>query len=342
MNIITGKNAQGKTNLLEAIFFNLTGYSYRTSNYKDLINWNSSIASVSTIILKDDIEHKQCVAINKDGEKKIKINEVEKKNKDIHHRVVIFTPNDLNLIKGSSAARRDFFDKEAGVLFGGYRNYIRRYNRVLINRNRLLKNTYNKNSNELKIWTEYLVQTGTDVLINRLKVLNKITPFTIKWHSIVTGNAEKLEIRYLSCLKIKKPLNKSDLKSQFLYSIESSYEEEIKKGYTVIGPHRDDIVFLVNGKNIKKFGSQGQHRTVILCLKLALISLYINEYRSTPILLMDDVFFELDKDRQKMLLYQIQKGVQTFITTNYFEDNLLDLDYNKYFIKDGNLSLVNN
>ena len=341
LNIITGKNAQGKTNLIEAIFFNLTGYSYRANSDKEVINWNSDYAKVTTVISKNNIDYKQSIVINKDGKKSIFVNNVKKKIRDVRSCVVLFTPNDLELIKGSSTARRNFLDKEAGFFFDKYQDCVRQYNRMLYHRNHLLKNIYDKKSHlELDAWTSQLVSLGTDVLLQRFEILKAIIPIAIKWHSIMTKDSEKLEIHYLSSVEIEGALNEFELKSKFLNALKHVREKEIKKGYTVIGPHRDDLIFLVNGKDVKIFGSQGQQRTVVLSLKLALISLYKNNYGLSPILLLDDVFFELDEDRQEMLLCQIEKGMQTFITTNNFKASSILKDCSEYIVENGRLSLI--
>lgn len=325
LNIITGKNAQGKTNLLEAIYFNLNGASFRATNDKDLINWRNDYSSVITVIENHNYQWKQTVAINQIGQKKFFINDVEKKKKELGHSgVVLFTPDDLALIKNSPQVRRKFLDQEIGPFHPGYRHHIQQYNKILSHRNQLLKNIRVKRESidMLELWDQQLVENGTNVLLARLAILKRIAPHIIKWYRVMTESKESLEIRYLSSLKIEPPIEAQKLKERYYQLLKINRHEEINKCQTLIGPHRDDIVFFINGKDARNFGSQGQQRTVVLSLKMAQVSLWSEENNTEPILLLDDVLFELDKYRQEMLLLKVQDNIQTFITTSQFAKDI--------------------
>lgn len=339
LNIITGKNAQGKTNLLEAIFFNLNGGSFRTNTDKDLIFWQKDYTNVVTVIENNNRRWKQAVAVNNTGQKKFFINGVEKKKKELGHSgVVLFTPDDLALIKSSPLVRRRFLDQEVGPFHPGYIYNIQQYNRVLTHRNRLLKNIRigKESSVMLEVWDEQLVSIGTSVLLGRLSILKKLAPYVIKWYRTMTDGKEELEIRYLSSLKIEAPIDENRLKTKFHQVLKESRSEEIKKCQTTAGPHRDDVIFFINGKDARNFGSQGQQRTIVLSLKMAQVSLWSEENNSKPILLLDDVLFELDKYRQEMLLLKIKEGIQTFITTSQFTNSIkLESDYKLFMVNNG-------
>lgn len=345
LNIITGENAQGKTNLLEAIFFNFNTYSYRANSLKDIIKWQEKNTKVLAIIKEKEQQYKQSVAINQVGKKKVLIDGVENKKKiPGHSGVILFTPDDLNLIKNTPLLRRKFLDQEVGFFHPEYISYLQEYNRLLVHRNHLLKNIkINKKNSILEtlvVWDEQLVNSGIKVLLTRLKILKKLVPLAVKWHRIITKNVENLEIRYLSSLKVPVPLDEKQLKIRFHQLIKEKRLEEIQRCQTMVGPHRDDLFFLINGKNAKFFGSQGQQKTIVLSLKLALVSLYTEQYHSEPILLLDDVLFELDQHRQKMLFSQIEKGMQTFITTNHFDHQLLfNANYDLYVVEKGKINI---
>ncbi|MEG6617226.1 DNA replication/repair protein RecF [Peptococcaceae bacterium 1198_IL3148] len=342
LNIITGQNAQGKTNLLEAIYFNLNGFSFRAAKDKELINWQSDYSNVIAIINNNQHQWKQTVAINDSGQKKFFINGVEKKKKELGHSgVVLFTPDDLALVKSSPQIRRKFLDQEIGPFTPGYIYHIQQYNKVISHRNRLLKSIrFKKESLDmLELWNQQLVELGTRVLLDRLAILKKMAPHIIKWYRVMTNGKENLEIRYLSSLKIEPPLDEIQIKNKFYQLLRNTRSEEVNKCQTLFGPHRDDIVFFINGKDARNYGSQGQQRTVVLSLKMAQVSLWAEEQHTEPILLLDDVLFELDRFRQEMLLSKVQQGIQTFITTSQLATNInLASDYKVYQVSDGVIS----
>ena len=343
LNIIIGKNAQGKTNLLEAIFFNINGCSFRAVNDKDVINWQNDYCSVTAVVENNGYKWKQTAAFHKTGSKKFFINGVEKKKKDLKSfGVVLFTPDDLTLIKNSPAVRRKFLDQEVGSFYNTYTDLISKYNKIVNQRNHLLKSirAAKENALLLDVWNQQLVDNGTSVLLLRLEILKKLAPIVKKWYYELTDGKEKLDLKYLSSLKIEAPADENSLKKRFYQVLNEIQTEEIKRCQTLVGPHRDDICFFVDDKNARSFGSQGQQRTIVLSLKLALMTLFNKEFNSNPIVLLDDVLFELDEVRQNMLLDKLNNGVQTFITANQFNQQILkDKNYRLFKTENGYLTL---
>lgn len=343
LNIIIGKNAQGKTNLLEAIFFNIHGCSFRAANDKDIINWQHDGCNVTTFMENNGYKWKQTVAFHKSGVKKFFINGVEKKKKDLNSLgVVLFTPDDLALIKNSPAVRRKFLDQEVGSFYNTYTDLISKYNKIVNQRNHLLKSIRagKESALLLDVYNQQLVDNGTSVLLLRLEILKKLAIIVKKWYYKLTDNKEKLDLKYLSSLKIEAQADEKSLKRRFYQVLNEIQSDEIKRCQTLVGPHRDDIHFFIDDKNARSFGSQGQQRTIVLSLKLALMTLYNKEFNTNPIVLLDDVLFELDQVRQKMLLDKINNGIQTFITANQFNEQILtDKKYKLFKIENGCFTL---
>lgn len=344
LNIIIGPNAQGKTNLLEAIFFNLKGYSYRTNDDKEVINWQNDYCNVTCLLENKGRKWQQSVALNKAGLKKYLINGVEKKRRDFSQvGVILFTPDDLELIKSSPAVRRKFIDHELGSFYSPYTHFIGKYNKILAQRNHLLKSikASKESTDMLELWNQQLVDNGTSVLLLRLAMLKKLAPIAKKCYYHLTDGYEMLDIKYLSSLKIDGRMEEDSLKKRFYQVLKQMHPQEVRRCQTLVGPHRDDINFLINGKDARAYGSQGQQRTIVLSLKLALMTLYLTEFNMQPIVLLDDVLFELDQKRQKMLLNITKQGIQTFITTNNLNSQILqDHDYQLIRIKEG--LIINN
>lgn len=337
LNIITGRNAQGKTNLLEAIFFNLNGRSFRATTDKDLIYWQQDHCNVVTMLAKDHRQWKQVVAINKSGQKKITINNVAKTRKELNHSgVILFTPDDLTLIKNSPQVRRRFLDQELAPFQVGYSHYYQQFSKALTHRNHLLRNIRagKESSAMLELWDKQLVENGINLLLARFSILKKLAPYAIRLYREIAK--ENLEIRYLSSLKIDPPVDEAQLIFKFNQLLKEVRPQEVARCQTLIGPHRDDIIFLINGQDARDFGSQGQQRTIVLSLKMALVLLSKEKHSDEPILLLDDVLFELDHYRQQVLLAKIKEGVQTFITTTKLPEKInLPNHYQLYTVDNG-------
>lgn len=315
LNVLVGANAQGKTNVLEAIFYAVIGKSFRTSKEKDLLKWGESFGSIEgsffngfrdvSVKILFDRERKKSVLI--DGVAIHKIGELLGRT-----CAVFFSPNELKLVKESPDERRKFMDIDISQTNKRYFYLLSRYEKILANRNKLLKNSDNIDyvKDTIDIWDRALVQTAKKIAFERAKFVENITPYTEKAQSYLSGGKEKIELKYISGCGVKLDEKFEENMDKLL---KKNLEKDFRFGYTTIGVHRDDIDIYLNGVEVKTFGSQGQQRTVALSLKLAElenINAITGEY---PILMLDDVFSELDSDRQKRLL-KFADRTQTFIT----------------------------
>ncbi|SHF44587.1 DNA replication and repair protein RecF [Desulforamulus putei DSM 12395] len=319
VNIITGPNAQGKTNLLEAIFYSLRGRSFRAERDKDIIRWQSE----QTILQTEAELNSRTFLLHwkiQEGNKKLLVNGAETPRSELDYLgVVLFCPEDLYLIKGSPQERRRFLDYDVGPLNPAYSRTWRQYARVLTQRNTLLKEIRDRRATReiLEIWDEQLYRHGAKVIFLRLQVLKKLIPIARRIHYELTRGDEELQAKYLSSLVLEPGLNEEQIYQIFAAASQKVRNMEIQRCQTLLGPHRDDLSLLINGIEAKTFGSQGQQRTVTLSLKLSQLELWFKEYGDYPLLLLDDVLFELDRNRQSMLLDRVLNRVQTFITASF-------------------------
>lgn len=340
VNIILGENAQGKTNLVESLYVLGFGKSFRTTQDKDLILMSEFFTHISAQISKEDRELQLDFKYNQQQKKEIKINEVplHKLSELIGEvNIVIFSPEDLQLIKGSPSLRRKYIDKSISQIYPYYYSLLVDYNKVLKQRNNLLKqkSVYDM----IDIWDEQLANLGSKIMSYRLDFLEKLKKICYDIHFKISQQREVLKIEYISNY-LPKNLGDSDvydkLYSGILKNLKTRLELDIRRGYTSVGPHRDDLLFYINDKESKKFGSQGQVRTIALSLKLSEIIIIKKLLNENPILILDDVLSELDQIRQNQLINYIS-DIQTFITTteinSILEDHLLDA--NIIQIKDG-------
>lgn len=324
-NILIGQNAQGKTNLLESIYLALTGKSFRTTREREAINWSSKFSAIHCQLETETRELKIKLLL-KPGQKKFLVNE------NIVHGyplgwpgVVLFTPDDLLLIKGSPQERRRFLDHELALFQSQYDHYFSRFNRIVFQRNNLLRDIRDKRAknNTLQAWNEQLGRYGARILFFRLELLKKFIPHLRQVHLKLTEGLENLEIKYHSSFKATNT-SEEELYNQYLEALEVVQEDEIARAQTLIGPHRDDLSFFLNGADAKTYGSQGQQRTIILTLKIAQILQWKNEVNEYPVLLLDDVLLELDQLRRQALLKHVTGNVQTFLTTTSRESLRID------------------
>lgn len=341
VNFITGMNAQGKTNILEAIYLGCTGRSFRTLKEKELIKWSSEHAQI-TCLFETDTRSIEVRILIKPGQKHIEVNGSSIKGYPLGWPgMVLFTPDDLTMVKGSPGERRRFLDFEIGPFHPRYRHYLSRYNRVLAQRNNLLKDIREKRAerDSLQAWDEQFCLYGSKILSIRLELLKKLIPDIRSLHRQLTGEIEEIDIRYLSSLNISGIKNEEDIYLRFKSELEGLAKEEIEKVHTLIGPHRDDFSILLNGSEARVYGSQGQQRTIVLTLKLSQILQWHNEISEYPILLLDDVLFELDSSRRESLLQRIHGQVQTFVTTTGVEKFDFNISNGSKFYKvsEGNI-----
>jgi DNA replication and repair protein RecF len=324
VNIIVGPNAQGKTNLLEAIFVLALTKSHRTHHDKELIQWEAPHTLLHAEIDKKYGSIQLDLTIASQG-KKAKINGLEQRklsNFIGSLNVVMFAPEDLEIVKGSPSVRRRFLDMEIGQVYPAYLHDLSQYLKILAQRNNLLKQLFtarDTKSSLLDVWNEQLAQFGVKIIKKRQSFIKKLQIWAEKIHSGITTGKEQLEIRYTSSFDAAAIQDESVLFEQFMLKLSQVKEQEIRRGMTMVGPHRDDLLFFINGKEVQTFGSQGQQRTTALSLKLAEIELIHEEVGEYPVLLLDDVLSELDRSRQTQLIETFQNKVQTFITTTGIE-----------------------
>ncbi|MEG1499571.1 MAG: DNA replication/repair protein RecF [Clostridia bacterium] len=333
LNTIIGLNAQGKTNLLEAIYFCSIGKSLRTNKEKEVIKWDCEIARIEVIVEKKFSKSKIEIIFSKKNKKTIKINDIPiKKIGELLGELncVFFSPDELKLIKDSPNDRRRFMDISISQTSKNYFYLLNRYDKVLANRNRLLKVVTDLAvlKDTISIWNEQLSDLGSKIIKYRCDFLKELSPFTSLAHSYLTSFNETIALEYSSNIN----LNGDNLKNDLFCSLEKSVDKDFKLGFTSVGPHRDDIKVLVNNVDIKTFGSQGQQRTCALSMKLAEVEIIKNKTGESPVLLLDDVFSELDEKRRKKLINFCEK-TQTLITCTEFEfSNIL---HKKIVIKNG-------
>ena len=316
-NVIYGPNAQGKTNILESIYFTCTGKSFRTPREIEIIRWESNFSSVNSL-LETNSRQIEVRILLKPGKKIIEVNGVQTHGQPLGWPgVVLFTPDDLVMIKGSPQERRRFLDLEIGPFNPQYSHYLSLYNRVLSQRNNLLREIREKKikSDALDVWNEQLCRHGAKLLFMRIELLKTLSPYFNNIHNDITGGTEKLELRYLSSLKLGGISTEEEIYHQFARELEAIKNEEIYRAQSLIGPHRDDLAVLINGMDARIYGSQGQQRTVVLSIKISLIMNWYKELDEHPVLLLDDVLFELDHSRQEELFKRIKGVVQTFVTS---------------------------
>jgi len=316
LNLIIGANARGKTNFLEAIYFAALGRTFRGFD-RDLIKWDTNQTLVQAIFNLTDGTAEVKAAVNTAGKKKIAVNGADYGRREMPgcFGIVLFKPDDLQMIKGAPGLRRDFIDNDLGVLEPGYRHTLHKYRRILAHRNNLLRTGGEKDRAELAVWTEQLYLYGAQLLVMRVKLLKKFFPLAKESYAEISGAAEELGMRYLATVKMSGVAEPEQIMKDFAAEGKAREKEELYKKQTVIGPHRDDVVFYLNGREIRQFGSQGQIRSVVLALKTAQMKFFEHETREKPILLLDDVFMELDGARQDYLVRMLSGEIQTFLTS---------------------------
>lgn len=307
-NIFYGDNAQGKTNILESVYLSSTTKSHRGTKDRDLIQFGKEESHIEIIVEKNDINYQIDMHLKKNSPKGIAINKMPiRKASELFGiiNIVFFSPEDLNIIKNGPSERRRFIDLELSQLDKVYLNNLSNYNRIVNQRNHLLKDiTQQRNLMEtLDIWELQLIQYGNKIIERRRKFIEEINKIISNIHKKLTGNRENIYLIYEPSIG-NLTLEQALLKNR---------ERDIKIKSTSVGPHRDDICFMAGDLDIRRFGSQGQQRTAALSLKLSEIELVKKSINDTPVLLLDDVLSELDKHRQNYLLDSIH-DIQTLIT----------------------------
>lgn len=319
LTVITGNNGEGKTNILEAIYLLSLAKSFRAKKYTDLIKWTKNYTRIHCQ-LKNKTEREIYLSDEESNKKVLKQNgQALPANKFIgDFPVVLFTPEDLNLISYTPQSRRRYLDILNSELNREYLDKLIQYKKILKSRNRILFKIKEQNANlsELEFWDKELIERGSYLIQKRLEQINffnqKLTPIYQK----IAKTKDKLTLNYIPGFKI--PEDYSRIPEIFTEELKNSLERDIKFCSTHIGLHRDDFSFLLNSKNVIHFASRGDYRTIIIGLKLAELDLKTHQKGVPPILLLDDVFSELDQERRKTLLKEISK-YQTIITTSSME-----------------------
>lgn len=335
VNVFMGDNAQGKTNILEAIYYCAFAKSHRTSKDRELINWNSDSAYVSLLVGKDRLDKNIDINILKDGKKAIKINKIKvSKIGELFgsFNVVMFSPEDLKIIKDSPGVRRKFIDMELCQLNSKYYYNLVQYNKVLNERNVVLKNR-KLDSEILDIYDIQLANFGYHIIIERLKYINKLNFYGNDIHKDISSGKENVEFKYISTIK-----DLEDIENSFYELLRRNRKKDIEKGTTSIGPHRDDFIVLINDVDTKSFGSQGQQRSAVLTIKFSSLKIIKEMTSEYPVLLLDDVLSELDFNRKRYILSTIGE-IQTIITCTGIEDltNYLDNSSRVFKVKEGEI-----
>jgi DNA replication and repair protein RecF len=324
VNIFVGSNAQGKTNLIESIYVLALTKSHRTSQDKELIRWNEIECKITAEVEKKYGLTKFQFSITNAG-KKAKINGLEQKRLSGYVgmlNVVLFAPEDLEIVKGGPAIRRRFLDMEIGQVYPGYLFDLMQYHKVLLQRNNFLKQNpklSEGNKTMMEVLNEQLVQFGIKIMKKRQSFIETLQTWAEQTHSGITGGKEKLKITYQPSYDCDVDKDETVLFDQYMLKLSKVRDQELRRGMTIVGPHRDDLLFAINGKDVQTFGSQGQQRTTALSLKLAELELIHEETGEYPLLLLDDVLSELDRSRQTQLIETFQDKVQIFITTTGIE-----------------------
>ncbi|HLQ39572.1 MAG TPA: DNA replication/repair protein RecF [Tetragenococcus sp.] len=318
--IFLGENAQGKTNLLESIYTLALTRSHRTNNEQELIQWEQDQAYIKGEIQKEYTKIPLELFLTKKG-RKTKVNHIEQKKLSSYVgqlNVILFAPEDLSLVKGSPQVRRKFLDMEIGQIDPIYLYELSQYQKTLKQRNHYLKQLAEDKALDelyLDVLTEQLVEHGSKVLLTRQQFVKKLEYWASQMHQKISYSKEMLNIIYHSSVELSYKTDENQIKQNYLEALKKNKKNESFRQTTLIGPHRDDLFFFVNEKNVQTFGSQGQQRTCALSVKLAEIDLIKEKTNEYPILLLDDVMSELDDSRQLHLLETIEGKVQTFLTT---------------------------
>ena len=329
VNLFYGENAQGKTNIIESIFLSSIGKSFRTNNDKELIKFNKEHSIIEVFFEKSDRDGK--IKIELKNKKNIYLNDIKlKKLSELlgNINVVIFTPDDINILKEGPQKRRKFLDIMISQLRPNYMHVLSLYSKTLEQRNNYLRQIKqeNKNSELLDIWDEKLADYAEKIYLYRNEFIEKIKNKIKNIHSEITENKEEIKLEYIS---------ECGNRQEYLSKLKQRRTLDIIKGFTTKGVHRDDFVIYINDRQVNIYGSQGQHRTTILSLKLAELQVIYDEIGEYPILLLDDFMSELDEKRRKSFLENIE-NIQVIITcTEKFDAK--NLKFNSFNVINGDI-----
>jgi len=338
INVFVGNNAQGKTNIIEAIYALAITKSHRTHLDASLIKKDCKSSKIKGLIKKcDQTDDSELEILFNNKGKKASINKkpIRKISDYISYfNVIIFHPDDLDILKGSPSERRKFLNVEIGQLDNYYFVILNNYNSILKNRNEYLKRITIDNYDKyyLEILTEQLVDNAIKIYSYRRKFIEDINKAIANVNTKIKG-LDSIELKYETSVPIEE---EADVRQNLLNKYRTNLQREIFMSQTMTGPHRDDFIFFANGRNIKEFGSQGQQRLSVLCLKLAEIELFKVKKGEYPVLLLDDIFSELDEDKRHSIIRYLNKKMQIMITTT----DITNID--KIILRNASIFLVDN
>ncbi len=334
LNVLYGKNASGKTNLLESIYLCSIFKSPRTTKDKELVKIGEKSATVKLVVERKFARHTIYLNIDAQGHKKVAVDglPINRAGELLGVLgVVFFSPDEMKLVKESPAERRRFLDVGLSQQQKSYFIALQRYNKTLKQKNNLLKD-YRGSANiddMLDVWDAGLAREGALIIKRRVEYIATLNDAAGKFHSAISGQKEQLKLSYESGMS--DAAQGEDIEKLLLGAIKAARSKDKELGFSTVGPHRDDIKIELDGKDSRKFASQGQQRTIALAMKLGEVLIYRDGIGESPVLLLDDVLSELDENRQNLLL-KMTRGFQTFLTCTEF-----DLPYpaTKFLINDG-------
>jgi DNA replication and repair protein RecF len=366
LSIIQGDNAQGKTSLLEAIYFLATSHSPHGAADRQLIRWGAEEdAPYPYAILKADLQRRDGPHVLEIGlqraegnrlRKEIRIDRASKRGIDLVGQlaIVLFLPGDVDLVPGAPLLRRDYLDDALSQVDAAYVNSLEQYNKALTQRNALLRQAQERkiDPDELEVWNEQMIPAGVNVALRRRAAVGQLTRLAMPIHRELSGNREYLQMVYQPSFDPATPpamtyqleldnsrppagMDNAALQAAFRQALIDRQREEMARGMTLVGPHRDDMRFIANGIDLGEFGSRGQQRTAVLALKLAEVSWMRERIGDEPVLLLDEVLAELDPGRRQSLLTRIGQSHQTLVTTTDI------LRFDQDFIRQAALFTVN-
>jgi DNA replication and repair protein RecF len=345
LNLVVGNNAQGKTSLLEAIYYLSVTRSFRTGKDHELANREDGYFFLKGRFIKDDFKNDIQVSYRSKGQLKVVINNNSANRYDHLQQfpVVVFSPDDLNLIREGPSTRRRFLNLEASRLSPVYFKELRAYQRALLQRNHLLKNNRNSGNidNLLEPWNKALADLGSSIIHFRVELIQSLEKETRQFFNLMTSAREQLSLDYISSIDFSEGLQET--KRNFIKLLAAKKDQELKKGSTAVGPHLDDLKISINNYDTRYYSSQGQKRTATLALKMAEVILFGQKHNESPIILLDDVFSEFDSDRKRHLLEFLNlKAGQCFITTAADSGSLSDFlqcDYKVLTVHQGSVRI---
>lgn len=340
--LIIGKNAQGKTNILESIYFLSALKSPRTSNNIEIINFNAETAEIEAELVKANTSVTLDYSYSKEKNRILKVNGVKTTPKNFKQvlKTVLFSTNDLLLLRGNPSDRRDWLDRAISQVYPAYDERLSKYDKIRIQKNNFLKELIKGaplDETLLEVLNEQLTITGSNIIYLRIKFLAEIEKIAREKHRIIS-ETEELKLVY-DCSFLDGETELEEIAEKFRGALEERKTEELRRAQSCVGPHRDDILFYINENEATKFASQGQQRTVVLALKLSELDIITEKTGDEPVLLLDDVLAELDDLRQNYLLKSITNATQVVITsvdTLLFENEFLK-GVKIYKIEDGRI-----